>query len=239
MATVLVASIATLALPSVSSASNPPVVVKTSGIVSVVKSGFIRVTYPGIGSELQFGLELRNTSQRLAALGVQVTVTFSVKGKGTEGYPSSSLLTGIPAGGNFYLGGSSLGNLKPTTMRVVVHVERTSSGHLVLPPVTKAAITGSLLPKASVTIEDPYSQKVMSNSDGVAGTLYIIYFGSHGQVVGSDQLDLQSQLGFPAAGKRQTYNATTGAPPNAVGVHASVDPCSNAIGLDTNCIAFQ
>ena len=197
------------------------------------------VSYPGIGSEVPFGLVLHNTSPRLAALGVQVTVTFSVKGKATNWYPSSFLLTGIPAGGNFYLGGSSLGNLKPTTMRVVIHVERTSSGHLVLPPVTKAAISGSLLPKASVTIENPYSQQVMSKSAGVAGTLYVIYFGSHGQVVGSDQLDLQSQLGFPAAGKRQTYSATTGAPANAVSVHASVDPCSNSVGLNTSCVVFQ
>lgn len=202
----------------------------------MVRSGILtKITSAGFGqSYAQFYLLLHNSSPHLAALDIQITETFLGKGAGPS-LSSSQSLTGIPPGGNFYFGGNDLYTPKPTGMRVTIKVARTSSAHFLLPRVTKTAIVDPLLPHAAVTIEEPYSQQSLDNYAGY-GTIYVIYFGNHGQFVGVGQ-SIQFLIGLTnLSGGSQTYNATAGAPVHTVHVQASVDPCAT---FDTSCIALQ
>lgn len=216
----------------------PGMVVKAKGIVTAMKGGFVSTS----SESVDYGIVLRNTSSKLAAIGVEVKVTVvSAGGTGTSPSPSSILLSGVPAGGTFYVSGSALRNGgTPSRMDVTISVERTSMAHFVLPPVTKVSLTGSLLPHATGAFQNPYprsaaEQEWLFNEGGI---LYLVYFGSHGQVVGGAQLNLDT-LTLPATGKTGKFTARTAAPSAATSVEASVDPCDNMLGLSTSCVAFQ
>lgn len=209
-------------------------VVTAKGIVTAAKGGFVSTS----SGNYEYGIALHNTSSKLAAIGVNFEVTFA---KATSFLPSSTQLSGIPAGGTFYVSGSALVSKgTPSKMDVTISVKRTSSARLVLPPVTKVTLTGSLLPHAKGTFQNPYpsssaEQEWTYNGGGI---LYLVYFGSRGQVVGGGQLNLDT-LTIPATGKKGTFTAPTAAPSAATSVKASIDPCDNLLGLSTSCVAFQ
>lgn len=206
----------------------------TTPLVRVVAKGYSIKTYQFGATDADFGLALRNTSGHLSAVGVAVTVTFlTADGPWVR---NTFLLDGIPPARTFYLSGTSSGNPKPRAMRVSVHVERTTQAHVVLPVIAAPTITRGALPEARVDVANPYSAGRML---GFApdGTLYFVYFGAGGRILGGDQVSF-SQYPFPPSGSKETYTAGKPVPAGTVHVQASADLCDNGLGLVPSCPVY-
>ena len=202
--------------------------------VQVVSKGYSVKAYQFGAADAYFGLALRNTSSHLSAVGVTVTVTFlTAAGPWVR---DSFLLDGIPPGRTFYLSGTANGNPKPRAMQVSVHVERATQRHLELPVIMAPTITRGASHEARVAVTDPYSASRML---GFApdGTLYFVYFGRGGRILGGDQVSF-SQYPFPASGRKEMYTAGKPVPTGTVRVRASADLCNNGLGLVTNCPVY-
>ncbi len=223
-------------------------VVSASGIVTATKGGFINTTMSTY-TDINYGLVLGNQSSQLAAIGVEVTVTFT-DGHGHTSLPDATTLTGIPAHGTFYFSGSSstlsFSSSSPSTwtpqqMKVEIGVQRTSSANLILPTVSGLSIAGSLLPKLTGTFNNPYAGQAGEEWDGDSGVLYVLYYDERGQFVGDDELDLDSLGVLVTPGGTGQFSLTNPPPSAATSTKASIDPCGGlgGAGLSTTCVALQ
>lgn len=229
---------------SASKSTHPTFVVATHSSVTVTQAGFVKEPTNGFGDRMiDYGLVLKNRSASLAVIGVQVTVSFiNPGGAKFSQYPSSTTLTGIPANGGFYLGGSVLAStdMRSTTMKISISIDRSSSGRLVLPTVKNLNISGAVLPTLTGIFNNPYNgQPGQSWAGNSEGTLYIVYFDSRGKIIGSDTEDML-QYENPQPGMTSSFTISTAPPSSAVKAEASIDPCSEVLGsLSTDCVAFQ
>ena len=208
------------------------------GIVTVVQSWAEREGSPYY---LDYAaLVLRNTSPHLAALGVRVKLYV-----GQSTFPlDQETLTGIPAGGSFYLdygGAMNSGGSRLTDLRISVNTERTSAGRLLLPSVTMTIKRGSLLPQAYGVVSNPYRGANATNWDASQfGGLFVVYFNRQGKLIGGDQEDL-ARISIPRPGATSHFVMGVAPPSGATTAKASIDPCDTGFnGLSpSDCVALQ
>ena len=208
---------------------------RTSSLVRVVAQGYTAKSYQFGATDADFGVVLRNTSRRLSAIGVAVTITF--RAPGGSWTQDHTILDGIPPMGVFYLSGAASGNPRPHVMVVGIKVDRTSVARLALPPILSSTITRSALPTAQVRLSDPYSANVM-NGFAPDGTLYLVYYGAHDRILGGSQISFAQDL-FPSPGQSQTYSPASPVPAGTMRVAASADLCDSGLGLVPSCPVYH
>ena len=228
---VLVGALAT----SFPSAASSPSKVRTSALVRVVAQGYSAKVHQFGATDVAFGLELRNTSHRLSAVGVDVTISF--RALGGSWVPDHVTLDGIPPKGAFYVSGTTSGNPRPRSMLVTVRVDRATVSRITLPSILSATITRSALPSAQVRVSDPYSSSAM-NGFAPDGTLYLVYYGAHDRIVGGDQISFAQDL-FPGPGRSQIYASASPVPTGTSRVAASADLCDSGLGLVPSCPVYH
>lgn len=228
------------------STASGKMIVTANSIVTATNGGFVEKSGGSLGSLLglqpvSYGIVLHNSSPHLAAIGVRVNVTFaSQQGSLVSVLPVPDLVSGVPAGGTFFLSGSADINAAPAKMSVTISVEHTTSAHLVLPTI-KVGLTGSVLPHAAGTFQNPYPRSTAEQGWELdeGGVIYLVYFDSRGQFIGGDKLNVDTSSAVPGPGITAPFTDTKPAPANAVSVQASMDPCDNLRGLSTSCVAYQ
>jgi hypothetical protein len=198
--------------------------------VSVAADGFTQSNYSA-GSEtfISYGVVLRNKSENVDALGLTVNVSF-VDTLGRSVTTSQSTLTGIPAGGDFYLGGLASSNVSLTvaSMNVTVTAASSQVHRLVLPPVSGMSLQSDELGDESIsgTYTNPYQTAIPSDA-----SIYVVYLGPQGNVVGGDSefagaaVEPGQSVAFGFNGLESEINSSFVLPSSVSTVEASVDPC--------------
>jgi hypothetical protein len=199
--------------------STPP----TPPQINVAALGFTQIKGFSTASEITYGVVLENRSSQ-AAIDVQLSVVF----KDTSGRAvatDTKTITGIPAGGRFYVAGILESNitLQTLTSYVTATATSTTTGSLVLPTASVTTIKPNPLAPAFGSIagdlNNPYTHPM--SQDGT--TIYLVYLNSSGAIIGGT---------LEQAGAAVQPGATVGfAVPvarlsNVAAVDASVDPCS-------------
>jgi len=209
--------------------------------VAVAASGFTQSTYPSNSETfISYGVVLQNDSIIGDALGVTVNVAF-VDTLGRSVTSDTTTLTGVPAASKFYLAGLATSNVSLTvaSMKVTVTVASTQKHRLVLPPVSGLSLQADNPGYESVNgvLTNPY-QSPMSP----AATVYIVYFGPQGNVVGgvSETTGAGVQSGQSVAFGFSDFSSDIDPnsiqPSNVSTAQSSVDPCSSySVG---NSISF-
>ena len=151
--------------------------------VVVATNGFTQSNFTS-GSEtaISYGVVLQNKSGNVDALGISVTVSF-VDTLGRSVTSNETTVTGIPADGNFYLGGLAASNVSLTVagMNVTVSVASSQAHRLVLPSVSGMSLQSDGFGDESVsgTFTNPYQAPIPSDAN-----IYVVYIGPQGNVVG-------------------------------------------------------
>jgi len=219
-------------------------VVKGHDIVTATQGWASRTS----GGTSTWALALRDTSPRLAALGVHIKITFRASNGQSSVSPTQMTLTGIPAGGAFYLVGQDYLNLdiprvtaatRIIGMTVSVSTEHSAAGHLVLPPITVTIKKGPFVDRVAGVAHNPYKEADVTFWNSVSGqAVYVVYFNRLGKLIGGVKTGLANAL-FAMG---PTSNIVVSAPPpiGTTVVRASMDPCdTNSTGLSSGCIALQ
>lgn len=207
--------------------------------VRVFASGFTQDT-SGASSVISYGIILENTSPHVAALHIQVAIAL-VDAQGRSVASATTAITGIPAGGRFYVGGMAAPNVSLTVAKLdaSVTVGSATTRRPVLPSVSNLSLAAySVAPGIPVPgygniggdITNPYSVPLASDA-----TIYVVYLNPQGQVVGgaSEEAGAQVQPGATVAFSQpdvEIGKATT--------LEASVDPCvAFGFSMPGNCPA--
>ena len=210
-------------------AANPQVAVERHKVrlasaahVVVSRSGFTQKAGASGGTSIEYGLVLTNKSKSMDALNVQVSVGF-VDTHGRSIANSSVTVTGIPAGGIFYVGGAIYSNVSLTAgrLRPAVTVGRSQPRSLVLPSVSDAHVTPSTLPgevAVNGDLRNPYKKSLP-----VDASIYVIYLDSSGHIIGGTSETTGAQVRSHAS---DSFNVPLIFDPVA-SVEVSVDPCSS------------
>jgi hypothetical protein len=151
--------------------------------VVVAANGFTQSNFSSSSQTfISYGVVLQNKSANVDALGVAVTVSFTDT-LGRSVTSDETTVTGIPAGGHFYLGGLAASNVSLTvaSMNVTVSVASSQAHRLVLPPVSGISLQPDGLGDESVsgTFTNPYHAPIPSYAN-----IYAVYIGAQGNVVG-------------------------------------------------------
>jgi hypothetical protein len=198
--------------------------------VVVTRRGFTLSSYSTQSqSFISYGIVLDNKTSNVDALNVGVAVSF-VDTLGRSVATDMTTLTGIPAGGTFYLGGFTSGDVSLTvaSMEVSVTVGSTQSRRLTLPPVSGLGIgtDGLAYGAVSGTFENPYTKPIPST-----GQIYVVYLNAHGSVIGG-ALEFTSASVQPGRSVAFSFTSLSTdiddsfVPPSDVAtIEGSVDPC--------------
>ena len=198
----------------------------TRAEVRVVASGFTQ-EISGANSIISYGLILQNKSAHVAALHIQLAIAL-VDAQGRSVATATTGITGIPAGGRFYVGGTAAPNVSLTVARLAASVTVGSSAtkQPVLPSVSHLSLAGySVAPGIPVPgygniggdITNPYSVPLASTA-----TIYVVYLNPQGQVVGGASEDAGAQVEPGATVAFSRPDVEVG---QATTIEASVDPC--------------
>ena len=194
--------------------------------VQVVASGFTQES-TGASSIISYGLILQNKSAQVAALHIQLAISL-VDAQGRSVATATTSITGIPAGGRFYIGGMAAPNVSLTVARLEASATVGSSAtrQPVLPTVSHLSLAGySVAPGIPVPgygniggdITNPYSVPLASTA-----TIYVVYLNPQGQVVGGASEDAGAQVEPGATVAFSRPDVEVG---QATTIEASVDPC--------------
>ena len=188
--------------------------------VTVVESGFSQETSSS-ATNIHFGVELRDKSQILNALGVAVTATFVDK-YGRSGATDSATLTAIPATKTFYYAGYAYSNvsLVVTGMHLSVVTTDTRPTVVALPPVNGVEIAATALGENNITgrFRNPYAKIIPSDA-----TIYVVFLNATGHIVGGT---LEPSGASVEPGATVSFSVSEYPPPPIAGARAWVDPCS-------------
>jgi hypothetical protein len=212
------------------------------GNVVVASNGFTQSKYStGTGTFISYGVVLHNSTNNIDALNVAVAVSFTDT-LGRSVNTQTTMLTGIPAGDIFYLGGNASSNVSLTvaSMSVSVTVGSTQAHRLTLPPVSGLSLQTEDFGGASVsgTFENPYTKPIPST-----GQIYVVYLDAQGAVVGGTSEDAGASVepggsvafGF---GFLSTDIGSSFVPVSDVAtIEGSVDPCGSLPLLGPSCPA--
>ena len=194
--------------------------------VQVVASGFTQES-TGASSIISYGLILQNKSAQVAALHIQLAFSL-VDAQGRSVASATTSITGIPAGGRFYIGGMAAPNVSLTVAKLEASATVGSSAtrQPVLPSVSHLSLAGySVAPGIPVPgygniggdITNPYSVPLASTA-----TIYVVYLNPQGQVVGGASEDAGAQVEPGATVAFSRPDVEVG---QATTIEASVDPC--------------
>ena len=197
--------------------------------VVVANSGFTQSNYSDSQPFISYGVVLNNKAAKVDALNVAVTVAFTDT-LGRSVATQTTTLTGIPAGGTFYLGGLASSNiaLVVASMNVSVTVGSTQSPQLQLPSVTglslqpdsdgfESGITG--------TIQNPSKTAIPSTAE-----IYVVYSNAQGSVIGGGSefagaaVSPGSSVPFSFSDFSTDINTDFISPSDVAAIDGSVDP---------------
>jgi hypothetical protein len=192
--------------------------------ITVAASGFTQIKAFSSASEITYGVLPEDRSSQ-AAINVKLSVVF----KDTSGRAVATdtmTITGIPAGGRFYVAGILESNvtLQTLTSYVTATASSTPTGSFALPTASGTTIKpdpqapgfGSILGDFSNPYRQPMSQ------DGT--TIYVVYLNSSGAIIGGT-LELAGAAVEPGA--TVGFSVPDAILSNIAAVDASVDPCSS------------
>jgi hypothetical protein len=213
-------------------ASRPP-----APRVVAVASGFDQdTTTPGAGSEIDYGVILKNGSTTYDAINLTVTVRAadtSGRSVATDQIP----VTLIPAGGTFVVAGLLLPSvsLAVARLQVSVKVGRQSAKRRRLPTVSNVKLdaSGGQLLNVTGRISNTY-RKAMSQD----APIYVIFLNAQGRIVGGANDSTGAQVRPGATVLFSVQGVVNGANANPVSARVSVDPCSDFDVLDGTCVAL-
>ncbi len=193
--------------------------------VAVVDSGFTEST-SGASSLISYGVVLRDESQKVSALNVTLSVTM-LDSQGRSLDRETTVITAIPAGATFYVGGEATPNVSLTLAKLNISVSTASSTVKTpaLPSLSRLALIPEVLGGLPVAgfgsvggaIANPYHRALRSEA-----TIYVVYLNSQGQVVGGDSEPAGAEVEPGATVAFSLPDLDIGA---ARSVEASVDPC--------------
>jgi hypothetical protein len=190
--------------------------------MNVAASGFSQIKGFSTASEITYGVILEDRSSR-AAINVKLSVVF----KDTSGRAvamDTKTITGIPAGGRFYVGGYVESNVTLQTLTSYVTATASSStASFVLPTASGTTVKpnpqspgfGAILGN----FNNPYRQP-MSQEDT---TIYLVYLNSRGTIIGGT---LEQAGAAVEPGATVGYSVPDAILSNVAAVDASIDPCS-------------
>lgn len=208
--------------------------------VAATLDGFTQSNY-GNGSQtfISYGAVLHNTTANVDALNLNVTVSFTDT-LGRSVATENTTLTGIPAGGKFYLGGLASSNVSLTVanMSVSVTVGSTQAHRLTLPPVSGLAVQADSndFDSVSGTFENPYAKPIPSTAN-----IYVVYLNAQGAVVGGASefagaaVNPGGSVAFGFSSDRSDINPDFVPASDVSTVDGSIDPCGGIPG--TSCPA--
>jgi len=212
--------------------------------VVATNSGFTQNTDSSTGALISYGVVLNNSASNVDALNVAVTVAFTDT-NGDSVSTQTTTLTGIPAGGTFYLGGLTSSNVSLTvaSMKVSVTVGSTQAHRLTLPPVSGLSLQTDEFDDGNVTgtFSNPYAKPIPSN-----GQIYVVYLNSQGAVIGGASesagasVEPGGSVAFGLDGLSDIYSSFVPVGDVAT-IQGSIDPCGSFPGgpplLDSSCPA--
>jgi len=213
--------------------------------VVVANSGFTQSNYSDSQPFVSYGVVLSNTTTNVDALNVAVAVSFTDTLGGSVATQTTTL-TGIPAGGTFYVGGFTSPNVSLTaaSMNVSVHVGSTQSRRLTLPSVTGLSLTPDSDGFASGidgTIQNPYTKPIPSLAQ-----IYVVYLNAQGSVVGgasefaNASVNPGASVPFSFDSFSSDINSSWIPASDVATIDGSVDPCgvpNSTPLLDSSCPA--
>jgi Domain of unknown function (DUF4190) len=201
--------------------------------ITVAASGFTQIKGFSTASEITYGVILQDRSS-YPAINVRLSVVF----KDTFGRAvatDTKTITGIPAGGRFYVAGLLESNvtLQTLTSSMTATASSTTTGSFVLPtafgttikPNPQAPGFGAILGN----FNNPYRQPMSQDNT----TIYVVYVNSSGAVIGGT---LEQAGASVQPGATVSYSVPVARLSNVAAVDASVDPCSY---LGVPLLSFQ
>ncbi len=198
--------------------------------VVVANSGFTQ-SNPSDYSEpfISYGVVLNNEAAKVDALNVAVTVSFTDT-LGRSVATQTTTLSGIPAGGTFYLGGLASSNIALTvaSMNVSVSIGSTQSPHLQLPSVTGLSLqpdSDGFGSGIGGTIQNPSTTAIPSTAE-----IYVVYLNAQGNVIGGDSefsgaaVSPGSSVPFTFSDFSTDINTDFISPSDVATIDGSIDP---------------
>ncbi len=203
--------------------------------VVAASDGFTQSNYStSISTLISYGVVLHNSTTNVDALNVAVAVSFTDT-LGRSVATETTTLTGIPAGGTFYLGGLASSNVSLTvaSMNVSVTVGSTQSHRLTLPPVSGLGVQTDDIGFGSVsgTFENPYTEAIPSTAQ-----IYVVYLDAQGNVAGGASefagaaVNPGSSVAFGFDSLSTDINSSWIPASDVATIDGSVDPCGSGGG---------
>lgn len=204
--------------------------------VVAIASGFSQDMNQGAGSQIEFGVTLKNRSTAFDALKLNVTVR-AVDSAGRSVATAQIPVTAIPAGGTFVVTGLLLPSvsLSITKVRASATVGQQKPRGLRLPVVTHVHLDTSGVELLNVTgrLTNPYRKPMSENSP-----IYAVFLNARGRIVGGTssvtgaQVQPGATVSFALDGILNDLNA------KPVSTRVSIDPCSDLDVSFGSCAAL-
>jgi len=168
----------------------------------------------GDDQEVGFGLVLRNTSDTMDAIDVQVSVNL-LSSSGAVVKTEDGSLNVIPAGGTFYYGGESFLDKgdKAKRLEAFVDVGSSEAAQYNLPEVTHVHVVNQ--DYIGVTVSGQVKNELESSLSCIA-TIGCVLFDGNGKVVGGGFAYLDADLKPGRTAAFEVLNGTTATPASKV-----------------------